>query len=232
MDNEFLKHLWFTQDKEHLFLISDRAVLMPGMEVIHNFQEEQKFVLLDALTSYQCSMDEAKRHLYAIWQASLESTKKAWLDLYTFSQKTGESIDLSELGKQFQEGLRMVGPQAQEIFSASQGFVESVVGAAQTQDTLPESEQRELFKRVFSQLPQLLDQFSEDKLDAAAQNPDVWAEKLYRMVFEGADNERHAKRKEELASDIRKSIAKGLRSAGMKPSMDWKETEGMDNGDI
>lgn len=222
MNKDTRNYLWFTRDLEHLFLIPDRVVFMPGMNAINNLKDELKLVSLDALASYKCSRNEAKQHLCAAWQESLESTKQAWLDLYAFSQLIGQSIDLGELGKQFQEGLQMAGPQAQEIFSASQGFVESVVGAAQTQETLSEAEHKEVFKHVFSQLPQLIDQFSEDNLEAAAQDPDAWADKLYRRVFDEADKEKFAKRKEELANDIRNSIAKGLRSAGMKPSTDWK----------
>lgn len=221
MDNETPKNIWFTRDLQHVFLIPERAVLIPGMDEIHDMRDNRRLVSVTDLSAYTCSREAAKEHLYAAWQMSLNATKQAWLDLYGFSQQTGEAIDTDELGRQFKEGLEMAGPQAQEIFSAGQGIVESVMEAAQSEHTRPQSEQKELFKHVFSQLPALLDQFSEDKLDAAAQDPDVWAEQLYRMVFEEADKEKHARRKEKLAADVRESIAKGLRSAGMKPTMDW-----------
>jgi hypothetical protein len=221
MENQSMKHLWFSQDKDAYFLIPCRAVLIPGLDVIQNFREDKKFVSLEALAQYGCTAEKAKQHLYAVWQATLAATKQAWLELYAFSQQSSEEIDMSELGRQFQDGLQAAGPQAQEIFSASRDFVESVVNAAQApQESLSEAEQKDVFKHVFSQLPQLLEQFDRVSLEAATQDPETWAENLYNKVFEKVDREKLARRKEVLAVDIKKSIAQGMRSAGITPSMD------------
>ncbi len=226
MDREIASNLWFTRDFERIFLIPSRTVVMPGMDAIYDLQENQKLVDLDTLSSCECSRDEAKDYLQSQWQSALASTKQAWLDLYTFSQKTGAGIDLDEFGKQFQQGLQMAGPQAQEIFDASRAFVESVNSAAQTQDDTSDGDQKALFKQVFSQLPQLLDQFSDANIEAAAEDPEAWADKLYHSVFAKLDKEKVEKRKRDLAKSVRASIAKGLRSAGMEPLADWDKKPG------
>ncbi|MCW5599985.1 hypothetical protein [Nitrosomonas sp.] len=196
---------------------------MSGLDPIYDLQETRKLVSLDTIAPYECSQEDAKTHLQNLWETSLESAKQSWLNLYTFSQKTGQEIDIAELRDQFKQGLQMAGPQAQEIFEASQSLVESITSAANNPANLSESDQKDLFKRVFSQLPQLLDQFSEANLEAAAQDPDVWADKLYQQVFGELDKKKHAERQQRLSDEIRESIAEGLRSVGMTPSIDWEK---------
>ena len=218
-------HLWLTADFRRFFLIPDHTILMSGLDPIYDLQETRKLVSLDTIAPYECSQEDAQSHLQNLWKNSLESTKQAWLNLYTFSQKTDQAINIAELSEQFKQGLQMAGPQAQEIFEASQSLVESITSAANNPENLSESDQKELFKRVFSQLPQLLDQFSETNLEAAAQDPDAWADKLYQQVFAELDQKKHARRKQKLADEIRDSIAEGLRSVGMKPSVDIEKDQ-------
>ncbi|MEM9214093.1 MAG: hypothetical protein AAGD25_07065 [Cyanobacteria bacterium P01_F01_bin.150] len=196
---------------------------MPGLEPIHDFQNKRKLVSFEEISSYECSQEEAQAHLQTLWKGSLESTKQAWLNLYTFSQKTGQEINIAELSNHFKEGLQMAGPQVQEIFDMSQAFVESITTAVDSQENLSEVDQKDLFKRVFSQLPQLLDQFSEANLEAAAQDPDAWADNLYQRVFGEFDKKKHEQRNQRLADEVRESIAEGLRSVGMTPSSDFEK---------
>jgi hypothetical protein len=100
-----------------------------------------------------------------------------------------------------------------------------VVAAVNSSEDLPESEQKALFKQVFGQLPQMLEQFSEAGLEQAAQDPDAWADDLYQQVFGEMDAKKQERHRQALADDIRASIADGLRSVGMKPSMDFESGE-------
>jgi hypothetical protein len=198
---------------------------MPGLEPIYDLQENQRLVALDALAAFACSPDAAREHLYAEWQDSLEATKQAWLALHSFSERSGQTLDLAGMSKQFQEGLEMAGAQAQEAFAAGQALVESMVATAQNTGSLPESEQKALFKRVFAQLPQLLEQFSDAGLEQAAEDPDAWANKLYQQVFGETEQRKRDQRRQNLANEIRASIAERLRAAGIKPSTDFTKPD-------
>ena len=223
MSKEIILEFWFTQDLQRLFLIPTREILLPGLDEIYNLQEKRKLVSLETLSQYSCSQEEAKKHLQNAWKTSLEFTKQAWLNLYTFSQKTGQEINIAELSEQFKQGLQMAGSQAQEIFETSQSLVESITTAANNQENLSETDQKDLFKRVLSQLPQLLDQLSEADLEAAAQDPDAWADRLYQQVFGELDQKKHKQRNQRLTDEVRESIAEGLRSVGMTPSSDFDQ---------
>ena len=218
-------HLWLTQDFKQFFLIPNHTILMSGLDPIYDLQENQKLVSLEAISSYECSQEDAQAHLQALWKTSLESTKQAWIDLYTFSQKTGKEINIAELSEQFKQGLQISSPQTQEIFNTSQALVESITAAANNQENISEAEQKALFKRVFSQLPQLLDQFSKANLEAAARDPDVWADNLYQQVFGELDKKKHEQRNQRIADEVRESIAEGLRAVGITPSIDFDKDE-------
>lgn len=116
MHHSHSSHLWFSQDLEHFFIIPKRIILMSGLEPIYDLQGNRKLVSYEEISSCRCSQEEAQAHLQVLWKTSLEYTKQAWLNLYTFSQKTGQEINIAELSDQFKEGLQMAGSQAQKNF--------------------------------------------------------------------------------------------------------------------
>ena len=225
MNPDVARHLWFTADFGRCFLIPERTVLMPGLDIIRDLRGAQRIVSLSALVPFACTRDEASAHLQAEWRASLASARRAWLDLYEFSQRSGHAMNLDAFGRQIREGLGLAGPEAERSLAAGQAFVESVVGAAQGSDHLSESEQKALFQRVFGQLPELLEQFDATNLARAAEHPEDWARALHDRVFGASDSRERERRRQELADDVRASIAARLREAGITPSADFADNE-------
>lgn len=210
-------HLWFTEDFTRFFLIPERTILVPGLEAICDLRENRRLVSIAALSIYACSQEEGRQHLYTAWQEGLETAKQAWLDLSAFAGRSGQGIDVAEMSRQFQEGFKATGPEAGDIFDMTRDLVESIFRAANEESQISEAEGRAVFKRVFSQLPQLMDQFSRENLEAAAADPEAWAESLYTRVFGEQEQKRLEQRKNELAEEIRASIEARLVAAGMKP---------------
>lgn len=229
MDESKGRHLWHTPDLTRFFLVPERTILAPGLDPIHDLRGGQRLVALGALAAFACTPEEAKAHLQAAWQASLQEAKQAWLDLYQFSQQTGQALDLDAAARQFREGLALAGPPAEDAFAAGQAFVESVVAAAEDAGALSEDEQKAVFQRVFAQLPELLDQFSDASLARAADDPEAWAKGLHDRVFGEAEARRRDRRRQELADDVRASIATRLRQAGLTPSVDFGREAGGDD---
>jgi hypothetical protein len=224
MTQDVIAHLWFTQDFKQLFLIPERFILAPGLEVIHDLQEQKKLVSLAALTHYECSLDAAQEHLLQVWRNALKESQQAGLNLAKFAQAQDQNLDLTQLRNQLVDSLQMVtpglAPELNDIVTLSQTWVESVVSAAHTSESESDESKQRLFKQVFSQLPQLLEQFSEANLEQASQDPEAWAKQLYQQVFADIEREKHAQHQKKLANDIQQSIAERLRAVGIQPSID------------
>lgn len=212
--------LWVTSDFTRFFLIPARVLPAPGLESIYDMQGNKRLVSLASLALFSCSQERAREHLHAGWQASLAATRQAWLDLYNFCQRTGQELDLNELGRQFREGLDMADERAREAFDMGRALTESVAAAAQGSGS--EAEQQALFKKVFRQLPQLLEQFSDESLERAAEDPEAWAQRLSQQVFGEAEQRRKDRQRQKLAEEIQASIAARLREAGLTPSADFE----------
>jgi hypothetical protein len=217
--------LWFTSDLRRCFLIPARTVVRPGREPIYDLEGNESLVHLAALAPFACSPEQARAHLETAWQDALAAARRAWLDLARFAELTGRELDLGELQQQLQEGLGLAGPQAQEAFAAGQHVVESVLAAATGDSSLTESEQHEVFTRVFSQLPHLVEQFSPASLQRAADDPDAWARSLHEQVYGEVERRHREERRQALAEEIRASIAARLREAGVTPAADLDQEE-------
>lgn len=219
-------HVWLSDDGQRCFLIPEGATLTPGPDQIADLRGRSRRVALTTLAGFACTPEQARAHLDAAWQAALDAARLAWLDLAELSHRTGQALDLDELGRQLREGLGLADEPLAEALAAGQAVVEAVTAAAHDPRPVSEAEQRAAFRQAFGQLPRLLEQLNESSLERAAEDPDAWARSLYQQVFGELDRQKQERRRQELAHDIGASIAARLREAGLAPAADVGREEG------
>lgn len=213
--------IWSDVNFEHLFLLPDAMELPAGVDTIHNLDGETKLVSIVQLASYACTREEAAIFLRGEWDRQVEASKKAWNRLYEFSNNTGAAYDPEALKNDFLQGFMASGEGAQQSFDAGKNIVEQLLQAAQGDTGASEAEQQEAFKKLFKNVPDLLSKFNAENLDAAALDPEKWANDMYQQAFGEQEKAKHKAAQDKLAKEIQASIAAGLRKAGIKPSDDF-----------
>lgn len=218
-----------TEDADRIFLVPQDIELPPGQDVMQDLEQQQLHVDITALAQYECDRETASKQLNNTWTAALEAAKSSWQRLFSFTQMTSGEAAVESIKTQLQQGIGSIGPEAQEIFNFSQEMVQSISKAAESNANLEEGEQKEQFIKLFSQVPQVMEQFTQENLEEAFKDPDRWADSLYQQMFHDMDRGKLGQRQERLKSEIQESIARGLRKAGMEPSIDRGKNIGTDS---
>ena len=119
----------------------------------------------------------------------------------------------------------MAGDGAEDAFATAMAIVGSLADAPSTFPEGPGFDEAAALRNTFGRLPQLLGQFTDPALDAAASDPDAWARRLSMELFGDPSGGTAVRRRDELSREIQESIAQRLRDAGVQPSIDDAGTE-------
>lgn len=219
--------LWFSNEsgRADIYLLPVKSVFMIGFSILYNLKGQKKHFNIDELKQYICTEEKALLFLRNQWNEALNEAKESWLQLNQFAKMTGLGQDVEELKKSFLHGLESSGANVNQAFDFGKNFVEQFQQAVKNGDLQDKETQQEAFKKIFKNFPEILSYFEEEKLEAAAKNPEVWAKELYQKAFGAEEKKKIEKRKEQLKNDVRASIAEGLRKAGIKPAEDFNKTK-------
>lgn len=213
--------LWFNLKLDKFYLLPKQHIAPIGGDKLTNMAEQIKYVTFQHIEQYACTQQEAQAHLRQQWDDALNKAKDAWQQLFEFSKMTGTAQDEAALKDSLLQGFKAAGSNIEQAFDISKNIVEQIQDAVRKGNPNGDTEQQEVFKKLFGNIPQVLRYFEEDTLKAAAKNPEVWAKELYQKMFGEQEQKKAAQLKERLKNEIRDSIAENLRKAGIKPSVDF-----------
>ena len=212
------KSLWYSATSKTFFLLPVDIVFPAGNNVLENMSGNTISTNEDWLQAHTCSQQAAQQHLENQWNESVEQSKQAWAQLYRLSELSGRGYDMNNLKKGLLDGLAQQNPGVHQAFEQGKSAVEELLKAVAAGDPGSSEEEKNVFKKIFSQVPGFEELFSQEELEKAAADPDAWAKKLQEQFITPAEKAKLKEREEKLAAEIRESIAAGLRKAGIKPA--------------
>ena len=212
--------LWITADGSRCYLVPSDATFEPGELQVVGPTGATMDVTPASIASHAIGQAEARTYLRGRWDNAVAGLRGAWTELAWFTELTGDDASLEEAISSVREGISSAGDGAEDAVALAAAIVESITHAREEIGEEPDLDERAALRATFGRLPELLQQFLDPALDAAATDPDAWAQRLSTQVFGDPHGGGAARRRRELSNEISASIAQRLREAGIEPSLD------------
>jgi len=212
--------LWLTTDGTRSYIVPYGTVLQPGDLHLVGPGEATIDVAPRSVHRHAVDREEARAYLRERWDQAVGELRDAWMGLVWFGARTGDQLRIEDLVAPIQQGIALAGEDAEEAFATAIAVVESISRGPEISVEGPGFDEAAALRATFGRLPELLEQFTDPALDAAATNPDAWAERLSAQVFGEGHAGMSERRRRELADEVGLSIARRLREAGLTPSTD------------
>lgn len=209
------KEIWFNSEDKNFFLIPVDIQVSKGEYRIEQFDKNEKFLAKKELIPFLAIEKNILEKLKTDYKQAIEKTKESLVYLNQFAFMTGQITEesIKNIIKTEFDSLK---ENEQEPFVMGKELVQELIKNVKKTD-LNEEESKEAFKSTFQKVPEILSYFEENKLSEAANDPEAWANEMYQKMYGNIDQKRKSMEKNNLKNEIKESIAKGLRDAGIAP---------------
>lgn len=208
------KTIWFLPGTQTYYHIPASADLGRGSTAIASLKDEQRTVDAERLAAYTITKEQALAALRDEYALQLEHTKEALIALNLFAAHSGQN-DEEFIRQQTTGEFNFQG--GDQPFAAGKEIVEDLLGSMRNPGATTK-EQEDAFMRTFGKVPQLMHYFDKENLALAAKNPEKWAKEMHDKLFGEQEAAKKKARSAKLKQEVRESIARGLRQAGMEPN--------------
>lgn len=205
--------IWSLNTNKSYYKIPENIEFPQGVDIFQNLLGEIRTTNAVLFEQYLISEEDAFLYLKNSYTAQLDNTKKALMALNIFAVQTGRN-DQSFMEQMVRDEFSDA--EKDTPFAKGKDIVEGLLG--HIRDTgKTEQEQQADFINLFGKIPDVAKFFDEKTLEEAAKNPEKWANEMNEKFFGKENAAKNKAKAEKLKKEVRESIERGLRSAGMEP---------------